>query len=218
MRQSNDFQASEPQPSSSFCITPGLSPRPYISSSITGSDMPSTIDYVAPYHPNEYVQTALTGNRVSRKATILGSQNIILGGKCIIQHGAIIRGDLKRITPSSHASGTANQLQPIHIFSYYPMKVSDHVSVGANTVLEAASVGSHVEIGANCLVGRFVIIKDCARILDGSVVAPNTVIPSFSIFAGSPAKQVGELPETFAESCEAKMKDFYQRFRPAHER
>ncbi|SNX83613.1 probable dynactin Arp1 p25 subunit RO12 [Melanopsichium pennsylvanicum] len=207
--------------------------------------MPSTIDYVAPYHPNEYVQTALTGNRVSRKATILGSQNIILGGKCIIQHGAIIRGDLKRITPSSHASGTANQLQPIQsvavyigrycllaestvirppyktykgIFSYYPMKVSDHVSVGANTVLEAASVGSHVEIGANCLVGRFVIIKDCARILDGSVVAPNTVIPSFSIFAGSPAKQVGELPETFAESCEAKMKDFYQRFRPAHER
>ncbi len=33
---------------------------------------------------------------MSRKATILGSQNIILGGKCIIQHGTIIRGDLKR--------------------------------------------------------------------------------------------------------------------------
>ncbi len=98
------------------------------------------------------------------------------------------------------------------------MKVGDHVSVGANTVLEAASVGSHVEIGANCIVGRFVIIKDCARILDGSVVAPNTVVPSFSIFAGSPATQIGELPETFSESCESKMKDFYQRFRPTSER
>ncbi|KIS69724.1 putative dynactin Arp1 p25 subunit RO12 [Mycosarcoma maydis] len=208
--------------------------------------MPSTISHVSPYHPNEYVQTALTGNKVSRKATILGSQNIILGGKCIIQHGAIIRGDLKRISPSSTSStAVGSQTQPAQsvaifigrycilaessvirppyktykgIFSYYPMKMGDHVSVGANTVLEAASVGSHVEIGANCLVGRFVIIKDCARILDGSVVAPNTVIPSFSIFGGSPARLVGELPETFSESCEAKMKHFYQRFRPANER
>lgn len=98
------------------------------------------------------------------------------------------------------------------------MKVGDHVSVGANTVLEAATVGSHVEIGANCLVGRFTIIKDCARILDGSVVAPHTVIPPFSIYAGNPARLVGELPETFSESCEAKMKDFYQRFRPANEK
>ncbi|CBQ70977.1 probable dynactin Arp1 p25 subunit RO12 [Sporisorium reilianum SRZ2] len=209
--------------------------------------MPSTVSHVVPYHPNEYIQTALTGNKVSRKATILGSQNIILGGKCIIQHGTIIRGDLKRITSPSAASSSAagGQSQPTQsvaifigrycilaessvirppyktykgVFSYYPMKIGDHVSVGANTVLEAASVGSHVEIGANCLIGRFVIIKDCARILDGSVVAPNTVIPSFSIFGGSPARLVAELPETFSESCEAKMKDFYQRFRPANER
>ncbi|ETS60769.1 hypothetical protein PaG_04677 [Moesziomyces aphidis] len=206
--------------------------------------MPPTISHVAAYSPNEYIQTALTGNKVSRKATILGSQNIILGGKCIIQHGAIIRGDLRRIVASSTSSstGSGQQTQSVAIFigrycllaessvirppyktykgvfSYYPMKVGDHVSVGANTVLEAASVGSHVEIGANCIVGRFVIIKDCARILDGSVVAPNTVVPSFSIFAGSPATQIGELPETFSESCEAKMKDFYQRFRPTSER
>ena len=76
-------------------------------------EMPSKINHVAPYHPNEYIQTALTGNKVSRKATILGSQNIILGGKCIIQHGAIIRGDLKRIAPSSAATASSSgQTQP----------------------------------------------------------------------------------------------------------
>jgi dynactin-5 len=37
-----------------------------------------------------------TGNKVSRKALISGSQNIILGGKTIIQHLVIIRGDLRR--------------------------------------------------------------------------------------------------------------------------
>ena len=75
--------------------------------------MPSTVSHVVPYHPKEYIQTAMTGNKVSRRATILGSQNIILGGKCIIQHGTIIRGDLKRIAASSTSSSAAGaQPQP----------------------------------------------------------------------------------------------------------
>lgn len=40
-----------------------------------------------------------TGNKVSRRATIAGPQNIILGGKTIIAGGAIIRGDLRRSGP-----------------------------------------------------------------------------------------------------------------------
>ena len=40
-----------------------------------------------------------TGNKVSRRATIAGPQNIILGGKTIIASGAIIRGDLRRTGP-----------------------------------------------------------------------------------------------------------------------
>lgn len=81
--------------------------------------MPPTFGHVAPYQPNEYVQTALTGNKVSRKCTILGSQNIILGGKCIIQHGAIIRGDLKRISASTTPAqqpGQQQQAQSVAIF------------------------------------------------------------------------------------------------------
>jgi hypothetical protein len=40
-----------------------------------------------------------TGNKVSRRATIAGPQNIILGGKTIISGTAIIRGDLRRTGP-----------------------------------------------------------------------------------------------------------------------
>jgi len=43
----------------------------------------------------EYIETD-TGNKVSRKSNILGSQNIILGGKTIIQADCTIRGDLRR--------------------------------------------------------------------------------------------------------------------------
>lgn len=40
-----------------------------------------------------------TGNKVSRRATIAGPQNITLGGKTIIANNAIIRGDLRRAGP-----------------------------------------------------------------------------------------------------------------------
>lgn len=39
-------------------------------------------------------------------------------------------------------------------FNYYPMKIGDHVHIGANTVVEAATIGNHVEIGKNCVIVR----------------------------------------------------------------
>lgn len=32
------------------------------------------------------------------------------------------------------------------------MKIGDHVHIGANTVVEAATIGNHVEIGKNCVI------------------------------------------------------------------
>jgi hypothetical protein len=46
-----------------------------------------------------------TGNKVARKATLLGTQHIMLGGKTVIMADAMIRGDLARTAPSS---GQAN--------------------------------------------------------------------------------------------------------------
>ena len=39
-------------------------------------------------------------------------------------------------------------------FNYYPMKIGDFVHIGANTVVEAATIGNHVEIGKNCVIVR----------------------------------------------------------------
>jgi acetyltransferase-like isoleucine patch superfamily enzyme len=34
------------------------------------------------------------------------------------------------------------------------MKVGDFVHIGANTIVEAATIGNHVEIGKNCVIVR----------------------------------------------------------------
>ncbi|KAI9886936.1 MAG: hypothetical protein M1823_001228 [Watsoniomyces obsoletus] len=194
----------------------------------------------------EYIETE-TGNKVSRRAYIQGTQNIILGGKTIIQSECTIRGDLHRTAPSSSSSSSsstatggdtqAQQLssssssssnrhppQPTPqqnvavsigrycilssgcvlrppckthrgVTSYWPLKVGDHVFVGEGAVIEAASIGNHVRIGAGAVIGRFVIIKDGVRVVDGCVVPAGMVIPPFSIVAGQPGQVVAELPE-----------------------
>ncbi|KAF9162696.1 hypothetical protein DFQ26_003301 [Actinomortierella ambigua] len=75
------------------------------------------------------------------------------------------------------------------MFSYYPMKIGDHVTIGERSVVQAAQIGSYVQIGKDCVIGRFVIIKDCCKVVD-------------------------ELPESIQEVMEAKTKDHYAKFIP----
>lgn len=163
-----------------------------------------------------------------------GTQNIMLGGRAVIQPEVMIRGDLIRTAPSSSSgsSGAAPTnttavalgrycflskgvlLRPPGrmykgTFTYMPLRMGDHVFVGQGTVVQAATVGSHVHIGRDCTIGEFAIIKDCVKVLDGSVVPPNMVIPSFSIVAGQPARLVGELPEGGSQE-DFELRDLYK--------
>ncbi|KAF9243238.1 dynactin, subunit p25 [Melanogaster broomeanus] len=147
------------------------------------------------YSKAEFIETD-TGNKVSRRATIAGPQNIILGGKTIISSGAIIRGDLRRTGPG-HAYTYFRPPYKTYRgnFNYYPMKIGDHVHVGANS-------------------GKFTIIKDCAQVADNTVIPPNTVIPALALFSGSPGRFVEDLPESTQEMVEAQTKQYYTRFQP----
>ncbi|SCZ89826.1 BZ3500_MvSof-1268-A1-R1_Chr9g10609 [Microbotryum saponariae] len=221
-----------------------MPPSTPISSS--SSNVPSTTTRPS---KSDYIETD-TGNKVSRKCVISGSQNIILGGKTLIQPGVIIRGDLRRAGATGAAVvvsigkycvlGEGCILRPPAktykgIFSYYPMKIGDFVHIGAGSIVEAATIGSGVEIGKNCIIvsvfkpfsedplevlrrrvfrtqGSMSIIKDNAKILDNSVVGPGTVIPSLTEWGGSPALILDQLPESTPELTEAKSKSFYAKF------
>ncbi|KAI9014202.1 dynactin subunit P25 [Hyaloraphidium curvatum] len=189
---------------------------------------------VDPYIPEafskaEYIVTD-AGNRVSRKALILGSQNITVGGKTIIQSGAVIRGDLRRsagvgagqaalVSIGKYGMISRNVIiRPPYktykgAFNYYPVKVGDNVHIGQGSIIEAASIGSNVHIGKNCVIGRFVIIKDCVQILDDAVVPANAVIPPFSVYGGNPAQFLEELPESFPEAHEEFVTEYFEQFR-----
>ncbi|TQV95364.1 hypothetical protein V2A60_009598 [Cordyceps javanica] len=184
----------------------------------------------------DYIETD-TGNKVARKAVLVGTQNIVLGGKTVIQPDVMIRGDLVRTAPSSSSSsstssssGAATSNTAVAIgrycflsrgvvlrppgrmykgaYTYMPLRLGDHVFVGSGSVVQAASVGSHVSIGRGCTVGEFAILKDYVKVLDGAVIPAFAVIPSFSIVAGQPARVVGEIPEGGHDEFE--LRDLYK--------
>jgi dynactin-5 len=183
-----------------------------------------------PHQPpnNPLTTTQDTGNKISRRSQIHGTQHIILGGKTVIQAEAVIRGDLYRSSSSSAAAASTDAgaaapatpsvaitigrysyvskqavLRPpsrLHrgVHSFYPLKIGDHVFVGERAVVEAATVGNHVHIGREAVVGSMAILKDFAVVLDGAVVAPGMVVPSWCVVGGAPARIVGEVGEGYA--------------------
>ncbi|ETS81143.1 hypothetical protein PFICI_06145 [Pestalotiopsis fici W106-1] len=176
----------------------------------------------------EWIETD-TGNKVNRKATLVGTQHIMLGGKTVIMPEAMIRGDLSRTVPSTNPSQPGSNtavfigrycflskgccLRPpgrIYkgAFTYMPLRLGDHVFIGEGTVVQAATIGSHVNIGKGAVVGEFAIVKDYVQILDGTIVPANMVIPSFSIVAGQPARIIGEVPEGGHDAFE--LRDLYK--------
>lgn len=44
------------------------------------------------------------------------------------------------------------------VFSYYPMKIGDHVTIGEGTIVQAATIGSFVSIGKNCVIVSFIYL------------------------------------------------------------
>ncbi|KAG4303619.1 hypothetical protein PCK1_000137 [Pneumocystis canis] len=173
----------------------------------------------------EYIKTDM-GNKISRlRTTILGSQNIILGGKTLIQSECTIRGDLKRFDNNQQSIAVmigkycslslGTVIRPPSktykgVFNYYPLKIGDFVQIGEGSMIEAASIGSYVKIGKQC--GKFCIIKDCVEIRDGTILPENSIIPSFSLVEGTPGLVVKELPECVQELYEAECRIKYNEF------
>jgi len=60
-------------------------------------------------------------------------------------------------------------------------------------VIEAASIGDHVHIERGVVVGKMCVVRDWARLLEGSVLAEGTVVMSGFVFGGVPAREVGEV-------------------------
>ncbi|KAI7091434.1 hypothetical protein KC356_g650 [Hortaea werneckii] len=169
----------------------------------------------------EYIETD-TGNKISRRSHIEGKQNIMLGGKSVIMAGVCLRGDLYRKSERGATEGEKDAQTAISVgrasvistnctlrppmrisrsqMTFYPIRISDNVFIGPESHIAAASISSHVHIGARCVLQPFCVIKEQCKILPGTVVPPHMIVPPGSVVAGRPARIVGEVGEGWGMS------------------
>ncbi|KAK1141657.1 hypothetical protein N8T08_008921 [Aspergillus melleus] len=89
----------------------------------------------------EYIETD-TGNKISRRSQIHGTQHIILGGKTVIQAEAVIRGDLYRSSTSSSD----------HHSSHGHHHTSSSTSAPASTPSVAITIGRYSYISRQAIL------------------------------------------------------------------
>lgn len=129
------------------------------------------------------------GAFVAPTASVIGDVTLHAGAS--VWYGAVVRGDVERITVGADANVQDNVT--LHADPGFPVRIGERVSIGHNAVVHGATVEE------DCLVGMGATVLNGAVIGAGSLVAAQAlvpqgmVVPPGSLVAGVPAKVRREL-------------------------
>ncbi|MEU5312843.1 gamma carbonic anhydrase family protein [Streptomyces sp. NPDC021562] len=121
---------------------------------------------------------------VAPTASVIGDVTLKAGAS--VWYGAVIRGDVEKITVGAQANVQDNAT--LHADPGFPVRVGERVSIGHNAVVHGATVED------DCLIGMGATVLNGAVIGAGSLVAAQAlvpqgmVVPAGSLVAGVPAK------------------------------
>ncbi|NLJ78720.1 MAG: gamma carbonic anhydrase family protein [Tissierellia bacterium] len=133
---------------------------------------------------------------IAETATIIGDVRIGRGSS--IWYGAVLRGDMERITIGINTNIQDNAT--VHADSKFPTDIGNYTVVGHNTVIHGCTIGS------NCLIGMGAVILDGAFIGDnciigaGAMVTKGKKIPPNSLVLGVPGAVMRQINDDEMEA------------------
>ena len=120
-------------------------------------------------------------------ATLIGQ--VILGERCSVWFGAIIRADVNRIT-----IGDFSNIQDGAVLHATYQKsetvVHSYVSIGHNAIVHGCTLMDHVLVGMGSIVMDGAVVEPYCIIAAGAVVLEGMVCSSGYLYAGIPAKKI----------------------------
>jgi len=121
---------------------------------------------------------------IAPSASVIG--DVTIGARASIWHGAIVRGDVWKITIGAYSNIQDGCV--CHVTTGGPeLVVGNHVTIGHRAVLHSCTVGD------SCLIGMGAVLLDGVCVGEGSIVAAGSVllegteVPPASLVAGVPA-------------------------------
>ena len=126
---------------------------------------------------------------ICKGATVVG--DVTLGDFASVWYGAVLRGDINRISVGHHTNIQDNAV--LHLADHFGCVLGNHVTVGHCAILHACTVGDEV------LVGMGAVLLDGAEIGAQSIIGARALvtqgmkIPPGSMVLGAPARVTREL-------------------------
>ncbi|MFJ6087110.1 gamma carbonic anhydrase family protein [Streptomyces sp. NPDC092369] len=126
---------------------------------------------------------------VAPTASVIG--DVTLGAGASVWYGAVLRGDVERISVGARANIQDNCT--LHADPGFPVSIGERVSVGHNAVVHGATVEDDCLIGMGATVLNGAVIGAGSLVAAQALVLQGTQVPPGSLVAGVPAKVRREL-------------------------
>ncbi len=132
---------------------------------------------------------------IAENATIVG--DVKMGDQCSVWFQAVIRGDVNSIVLGNKVNVQDGAI--IHCtYQKAATVIGNNVSLGHRAMVHGCTIKDNVLIGMGAIVMDHCVIEENCIIAAGAVLLEGTRVPSWSVFAGIPAKKVKDLsPELF---------------------
>ncbi len=132
--------------------------------------------------------------------TIVGE--VTLGEESTVWFGAIVRGDVASISVGRRVNIQDGAV--IHgTFGKSLTVLEDRVSIGHNAVVHGAHICEGALIGMSSVVMDNAVVGAGAVVAAGAVVLEGTQIPPGTLYAGVPAKHMGDVRTELADHLRA---------------
>ncbi len=129
------------------------------------------------------------GTWIAPGAVVVG--RVRIGRRCSVWHHCVIRGDGQFIELGDDCNIQDGSV--LHIDADTPCRLGPRVSLGHRAIVHASTLDEEVLIGMNATVLSRCHIGSQAIVAAGAVVLEGTQIPGGTIWAGCPARQIGEV-------------------------
>lgn len=128
---------------------------------------------------------------VHPRATLIG--DVIIGARCFVGPGAVLRGDLGRLELRVGSNVQDNCV--LHTYPGCDVVIEEDGHIGHGAVLHGCTVKRNALVGINAIVLDDAVIGEEAMVAAAAMVPARFVVPPRTLVAGIPARLKGKLSD-----------------------
>ena len=136
---------------------------------------------------------------LASSAALIGAVRV--GADSSIWHQVTLRGDANYILVGAGTNIQDNSC--VHIDSaQYPTLIGSRVTIGHSAVIHACTLHDSSFVGMGAIIMDGAVVESHAMVAAGALVTPGKRVPSGSLWAGSPAKEMRRLSDAEIDMIE----------------